>query len=322
MQENLAEANDARVVDLEAGIADGADGDRAGEALQQREVDVDVEPLRLEAGKAIGDRLERRANSVEMVEPLAQAEVAEVVGDDLVAQEGREFFVLLEEAALEVGAEDMVAVLDAVDDGGELAAHPAIDPGAEDRGDLVGGEPPQAELAAVLEQLVNGKMALEDEVAAILDLGDGVEARQVDPGALLARELRPENQRPVVKPPPDDVGAQPIGGRLQRRDVGDGEEGVVGLAEADLRPLQLLLDEAVAVEVVGGPEREERGHAHHHRAQGFVAEVEVVVCEAAALAGEDPVIWIPRFREGRLLVAYLGALTRKLGPCSMLLKMK
>ena len=34
------------------------------------------------------------------------------------------------------------------------------------------------------------------------------------------------------------------------------------------------------------------GHPHHHRAQGFVAEVEVVVREAAALAGEDPVIWI------------------------------
>src|SRR4029077_15929374 len=73
MQENLAEANDARVVDLEAGIADGADGDRAGEALQQREVDVDVEPLRLEAGKAIGDRLERRANSVEMVQHFKHA---------------------------------------------------------------------------------------------------------------------------------------------------------------------------------------------------------------------------------------------------------
>ena len=65
-----------------------------------------------------------------------------------------------------------------------------------------------------------------------------------------------------------------------------------GLAEADLRPLELLLDKAVAVEVVGGLEREERGHPHHDRAQGFVAEVEVVVCEAAALAGEDPVIWI------------------------------
>src|ERR1700730_13089784 len=44
--------------------------------------------------------------------------------------------------------------------------------------------------------------------------------------------------------------------------------------------------------VVGGLEREERGHPHHHWAQGFVAEVEVVVREAAALAGEDPVIWI------------------------------
>src|SRR5258705_1942439 len=49
---------------------------------------------------------------------------------------------------------------------------------------------------------------------------------------------------------------------------------------------------SIKLEVVGGLEREERGHPHHHRAQGFVAEVEVVVREAAALAGENPVIWI------------------------------
>jgi len=54
--------------------------------------------------------------------------------------------------------------------------HPAIEPRAEDRSDLVGAEPPQAELAAALEQLVDGEVALEDEVAAILDLRDGVEA--------------------------------------------------------------------------------------------------------------------------------------------------
>ena len=40
MQEDFKEADDARVVDLDAGIADRADGDRQGEALQQREVDV------------------------------------------------------------------------------------------------------------------------------------------------------------------------------------------------------------------------------------------------------------------------------------------
>jgi hypothetical protein len=43
------------------------------------------------------------------------------------------------------------------------------------------------------------------------------------------------------------------------------------------------IDKAVAVEVVGGLEREERGHPHHHRAQGFVAEVEVVVREGGLI---------------------------------------
>src|ERR1700738_2081990 len=76
----------------------------------------------------------------------------------------------------EVGAEDVMAVLDAIDDGGQLAAHVAVQAHAKDLDDLVGGQPPQAELAAAFEQLVDGEVALEDEVAAILDLGDGVEA--------------------------------------------------------------------------------------------------------------------------------------------------
>jgi hypothetical protein len=36
-------------------------------------------------------------------------------------------------------------------------------------------------------------------------------------------------------------------------------------------------------------EREE-GYTHHHGAENFVADVEVVVREAAALAGEDTVV--------------------------------
>jgi hypothetical protein len=38
VQEHLEEADDAWVVDLDAGIANRADGDGQGEALQQREV--------------------------------------------------------------------------------------------------------------------------------------------------------------------------------------------------------------------------------------------------------------------------------------------
>jgi len=54
VQENLEQADDARVVDFDSRIADRADGDRERDALQEREVDVDVEPLRLEAGEAAG----------------------------------------------------------------------------------------------------------------------------------------------------------------------------------------------------------------------------------------------------------------------------
>jgi predicted ArsR family transcriptional regulator len=69
-----------------------------------------------------------------------------------------------------------MTVLDAIDDGGELALHPTAHARAEDLGDLVGGQPPQAELAAAFEQLVDGEVALEDEVAAILDLSDRIKA--------------------------------------------------------------------------------------------------------------------------------------------------
>ena len=106
MQEDLEQADDARLVDLEAGLTHRADRDRMGEALQQREIDMHVEPLGLEAGEAVGDRLEGGAHGVEMVEPLKQAEVGEIVGDQFVAQKGQELLILFEEAALEVGARD------------------------------------------------------------------------------------------------------------------------------------------------------------------------------------------------------------------------
>ena len=171
MEENLEEADDAWVMDFDSRMADRTDGDRQGHALEKREVDMDVEPLRLETGEAAGDGLERLADRIEMVQSFPETEVGEVVGAQFVAQEGRELLILLEESAFEIGAEDMMAMLDPIDDGGELAAVPAVQAGAEDRGDLVGGQPPQAEFAASLEQLVNGKVALENEVAKDSDIG-------------------------------------------------------------------------------------------------------------------------------------------------------
>ena len=80
MQEDFEQTDGAHVVDLDAGIAHGDDGDRQGDALQQREVGVNVEPLRLEAGEAAGDGLEGVANRFETVQAFLETEVGEVVG--------------------------------------------------------------------------------------------------------------------------------------------------------------------------------------------------------------------------------------------------
>ncbi len=74
MEQHFEQADDAPVVDLDAGIADRANSDRQGEALKQREVDMDVEPLRLETGEAGGDGLEPLADGMEMVQSLLETE--------------------------------------------------------------------------------------------------------------------------------------------------------------------------------------------------------------------------------------------------------
>ena len=56
---------------------------------------MDVEALGLEAGETVSDDLEAFAHGVEMVESLFEAEVAQIIGADLVAQKARELFVLL-----------------------------------------------------------------------------------------------------------------------------------------------------------------------------------------------------------------------------------
>src|SRR6478609_8160564 len=131
MQEHFEQADHARLVDLDAGIAHGADGDRQGDALQQRD-GVNVEPLRLEAGEAASDGLEGLAHGVEMVQAFLETKVGEVVGTQFIAQERRELLVLLEEGVLEVSPVDMMAVLDTIDHARELAAVATMQAGAED----------------------------------------------------------------------------------------------------------------------------------------------------------------------------------------------
>lgn len=55
MQENFHQPDHAGVLDLDARELDRAQLDGEGQALEEREIHVDIEPLRLVSGEAIGD---------------------------------------------------------------------------------------------------------------------------------------------------------------------------------------------------------------------------------------------------------------------------
>ena len=132
---------------------------------------MDVEALGWETVESVGDDLEALAHRVEMVESLFEAKIAQIIGADLVAQKARELFVLLEKGILPIGAKDVMAMFDLIDDRGQFPAQPLVQADAENLADAVSREAPQADLAAALEDLVNRKMTLEDEVPAVFDLG-------------------------------------------------------------------------------------------------------------------------------------------------------
>ena len=112
VEQNLHQPDHTSVVDFDAGKLGGAYSDRQRETLQERELDVDIQALCLERGETIGNRQELLAHGGHMLQSLLQSEIGQIVGADLIAQEGGELFVLLDEGVFEVGAEDVMPVLD------------------------------------------------------------------------------------------------------------------------------------------------------------------------------------------------------------------
>ena len=98
---------------------------------------MDVEALHLKAGETVGDGLEPLADGVEMIQSFLQAEVAQVVGAEFIAQKAGELLVLFEERMLPVRSENMMAVLNLIDDRCQFPAQPLAQPHPEDLADAV-----------------------------------------------------------------------------------------------------------------------------------------------------------------------------------------
>ena len=138
----------------------------------------------LEGGEAVRDGLEALAHGVEMIQPLAQPEIAQVVGAQFIADKAGEFLVLFQERILPVRSEHVMSMLDLVDDDRQFPTEPLVQAHTEDLADSVRRQAPEADLAAALEDLVNGEVTPENEVAEVFHLCDGVEARQIHLAAL------------------------------------------------------------------------------------------------------------------------------------------
>jgi hypothetical protein len=65
----------ARVVNRDAGDLSSACRDRQSGPLEQREVDVNVQGLRLETGQSICDGFEFAAQGFQVLQPLVQAQI-------------------------------------------------------------------------------------------------------------------------------------------------------------------------------------------------------------------------------------------------------
>src|SRR3954452_16885317 len=108
-------------------------------------------------------------------------------------------------------AEHVMAVFDLIDHGSQFAAQTLTQPYTEDLADAIGCQTPEPDFTASLEELVDLEMTFENEIAAVFDLRDGVETRQVHLSPFPLGELGSHHQGQVIERFRDDASTQPFG---------------------------------------------------------------------------------------------------------------
>src|SRR4029453_11800138 len=292
MEQHFTQSNHTGVMDLDPWDFAFARHDGQGQALEQSEVDMHVEGLSLESRVTVRNLTENLTHPGEVIERFLQMKVSEVVAAHFASEESEKLLVLFDKGVLEVGSQDVMTVLDSLQGRIKLALEFFADALTEELRDFVSGQKQKPQLAGALEEVSNGKVTPKDKVAAVLNLTDGVEAMKVHRLSLPLREFWSQHKRPLVEPLADELWAKPIGSGLKSFGVGNGKKSVVVFAELDSATFQFYLDEVMAVEPIGGVKGQERSHSEHQGSQSWVADIKVVVGEAAAAFAQDLVIRI------------------------------
>jgi hypothetical protein len=185
-----------------------------------------------------------------------------------------------------------MTVLDSLQGRMQLALELFSDALTEELRDFVSAQQQKPQLTGALEEVSDREVALKDEVAAVFDLADGVEAMKVHCLSLPLREFGSQHKGPVVEPLADELWAKPIGSGLNSLGVGNGNKSIVVFAKLDSIAFQFYLDEVMTVEPIGSVKGQEGSHSQHQRSQSGVADVKVVVGKPATAFAQDLVIRI------------------------------
>src|SRR5258707_12720782 len=101
-----------------------------------------------------------------MIESFFEPEVCEIVGAELVSEEGAELFVLSEEGVFKIHPEDVMAMLELFERSVELPFELLGDAAAKDLGDFMGRPFPEAHLAAAFEGFMTREIPFQNEIPA------------------------------------------------------------------------------------------------------------------------------------------------------------
>ena len=292
MEQHFHQSNHTGVMDLDPWDFAFARHDGQGQALEQSEVDMHVEGLSLESRVTVRNLTENLTHSGEVIERFLQMKVSEVVAAHFASEESEKLLVLFDKGVLEVGSQDVMTMLDSLQGRMHFALKPFFDALTEDLRDFVSGQEQKSQFAGALKEVSDREVALKDEVAAVLDLADGVKAMKVHRLSLSLREFGSQKESPVVEPLADELWAKPIGSGLQSLGVGNAKKSVVVFAKLDSATFQFYLDEVMTVEPISGVKGQEGSHSDDQGSQSRVADIKVVVGKPAAAFAQDLVIRI------------------------------
>lgn len=158
---------------------------------------MSIQGLGLELSKMIGDGSEGLTDSFQVIQGFFQSEVFQVIAEDFQAQEGGELLIHAQHGVFAAGAQHMMAMFYAFQDGGELTSDSLVETKAKHLRELVGAEAEQSKVAGALEEFMDGEVSSEDEIATVFDLLQGVMAGEIDGSSVFLGELRPYHPSPM-----------------------------------------------------------------------------------------------------------------------------